>query len=348
MQQKENRILELDALRGIAALSVFFYHASIYYKESVYFSCFRFGLMGVDLFFIISGFVIFSSVQNKSRLQFIKSRFLRLYPSYWFAVTLTFILIIIKYYEKGITNLIPIKDYFINLTMIQEFFKVQNLDGPYWTLYIELFFYLIIFCFMQKELLTYVTLGIISLTALFVRLNILPSIFPFSFLTNTPISAQSSLFLAGILFYKLMITKNKLFFLPILCCFFCQTLILKTHYEVANIQDIQFNEHITLLIIFFIVFSFLIFGKLKILIIKPLLMLGNISYILYLTHQYLTTEILEYYLVKRNGLNLGISIFLISLPIVLILSYYSNLLIQKLNYKLKIILNKNGLNNHYY
>lgn len=199
MQQKENRILELDALRGIAALSVFFYHASIYYKESIYFSFFRFGLTGVDLFFIISGFVIFSSVQNKSRLQFIKSRFLRLYPSYWFAVTLTFILIILKFYEKGMINQIPIKDYLINLSMIQEFFGIKNLDGPYWTLYIELFFYLIIFCFMQKELLIYFTLGIITLTTVLVRLNFLPSAFPFSSLTNTPISTQSSLFLAAIL-----------------------------------------------------------------------------------------------------------------------------------------------------
>jgi peptidoglycan/LPS O-acetylase OafA/YrhL len=347
MQQKNNRMLELDALRGIAALSVFFYHASIYYKESIYFSLFRFGQTGVDLFFIISGFVIFSSIQNKTRIQFIKSRFIRLFPSYWFAVTFTFILILIKFYEKSILNLLPFKQYLINLSMIQEFFKVENLDGPYWTLYIELFFYLIILFFLKKEFFIYLTLTTLMLTTLFVRLNIIPNIFPFSILSTTPISAQSSLFLAGILFYKLMVSKNKLYFLPIVCCLICQTLILKTHYQYASIQDIHFNEHITLLSIFFVLFSFLIYNKLKFLIIKPLLILGNISYMLYLTHQYLTTEIIEYYLVKRKGLNLGISIFFISLPIVLALAYYSNLLIQKLNYKLKILLNKNGLNNHY-
>ena len=126
MQEKNNRILELDALRGIAALSVFFYHASIYYKESIYFSFFRFGLTGVDLFFLISGFVIFSSIQNKTRIQFIKSRFLRLYPSYWLALTLTFILIVLKYFDKGILNLIPLNQYLVNFTLILEFFNVGN------------------------------------------------------------------------------------------------------------------------------------------------------------------------------------------------------------------------------
>lgn len=340
MQQDNKRIIELDALRGIAALSVFFYHASIYYKDSIYFSIFRFGLTGVDLFFIISGFVIFSSIKNKTRIQFVKSRFLRLFPSYWFAVTFTFILMVIKYYEKGILNQIPFKEYFVNLSMIQEFFGIQNLDGPYWTLYIELFFYLIVFSFMTKELFIYLILIIITLTSLFVRLDILPSIFPFSILTNTPISTQSSLFLAGILFYKLMVSKNKLYFFPIVTCLICQTLILKTHYKYATIQDIHFNEHITLLIIFFVIFSFLIFQKLNFIIIKPLLILGNISYILYLTHQYLTTEIIEYYLIKRKGISLGITIFFIALPVVIVTSYYSNNIVQKFGYKLKALINK--------
>ncbi len=340
MQKENKRILELDALRGIAALAVFFYHASIYYKDSIYFSVFRFGLTGVDLFFIISGFVIFSSIQHKTRMQFIKSRFLRLYPAYWIALTFTFLLILFKYYEKGILNLIPIKEYLVNLSMIQEFFHVQNLDGPYWTLYIELFFYVIIFCFLKKEILIYIVLGVISITSLLVRFQIIPEILPFNFITMTPISAQSSLFLSGILFYKVMITKNKLYFIPILLSLICHILILKSHYKIATIQDINFNEHIILLSIFFLVFTLLAYNKLSFITIKPLIILGNISYTLYLSHQYLTTEILEYYLVKRNHMNLGVTIFLIALPIVLVLSFILNKLIDKLIYKLRFILNK--------
>ncbi len=340
MQQDNKRIIELDALRGIAALSVFFYHASIYYKDSIYFSIFRFGLTGVDLFFIISGFVIFSSIKNKTRIQFVKSRFLRLYPSYWLAVTFTFILIIIKYYEKGILHLLPIKQYFVNLSMIQEFFHIENLDGPYWTLYVELFFYVIIFLFLSKESMIYIILGSISIISTLVRYDLLPSVFPFSFLTNTPISAQSSLFLAGILFYKLMISKNKLYFVPILACLICQTLILKSHYLVAKIQDINFYEHIFLLILFFLIFSLLVYNKLFFFKIKYLLYLGNISYALYLTHQYLTTEILEYYLVKRKEVSLGLTIFLVAFPIAVCTAYFFNKITDKLNQKLKVILNK--------
>jgi len=44
---QKRRVLELDSLRGIAALSVCFFH----------FGFFKFGIAGVELFFMISGFV---------------------------------------------------------------------------------------------------------------------------------------------------------------------------------------------------------------------------------------------------------------------------------------------------
>lgn len=319
MQQKETRILELDALRGIAALSVFFYHASIYYKESIYFSLFRFGLTGVDLFFIVSGFVIFSSIQNKTRIEFLKSRFLRLYPSYWFAVTFTFILIIIKYYDKGILNQIPIKEYLVNLTMIQEFFDIQNLDGPYWTLYIELFFYLIVFVFLKNERLLFITLLIIiSLkTISILRIYKIPD-----YLSSTPISSFGALFLTGMFFYKYKITKSIKFIMGVIACFIIQFIIYYFHYSYNKSTDINFYEHIVFLILYFLTFYLLVSNKLLFLRYKPIILLGEISYILYLIHQYFTTEIIEYYLVNKHKISLGITIFLISLPIVLILSFF--------------------------
>lgn len=332
MQQKENRILELDALRGIAALSVFFYHASIYYKESIYFSLFRFGLTGVDLFFIVSGFVIFSSIQNKTRIEFLKSRFLRLYPSYWYAVTFTFILIIIKYYDKGILNQIPIKEYLVNLTMIQEFFDIQNLDGPYWTLYIELFFYLIVFVFLKNERLLFSTLLIITSlkTISMLRILIIPD-----YLSSTPISSFGALFLTGMFFYKYKITKSIKFIMGVIACFLIQFIIYYFHYSYNKSTDINFFEHIVLLILYFCIFYLLVSNKLLFLRYKPLILLGEISYILYLIHQYFTTEIIEYYLVNKHNVSLGITIFLISLPIVLILSFFIHFIMNHFSKFLK-------------
>jgi peptidoglycan/LPS O-acetylase OafA/YrhL len=96
---KQNRLFELDVLRGIAALGVVMYHYTTHYDELYGHSqkvliYFPFGQYGVELFFIISGFVIFMSLERtKSSLDFIVGRFSRLYPAYWTAVILTFTIV---------------------------------------------------------------------------------------------------------------------------------------------------------------------------------------------------------------------------------------------------------------
>ena len=92
---KSKRFHELDALRGIAALMVVFFHFTIGRAEAKL--GFKLGTTGVDLFFIISGFVIFMSLSKvKSSLDFVINRVSRLYPTYWVSVTFTFILIKLK------------------------------------------------------------------------------------------------------------------------------------------------------------------------------------------------------------------------------------------------------------
>ena len=59
------RYQELDALRGIAALFVVFFHFTMG-REGLN-TFFKLGTTGVDLFFIISGFVIFMSLQKISK-----------------------------------------------------------------------------------------------------------------------------------------------------------------------------------------------------------------------------------------------------------------------------------------
>ncbi len=59
------RNLELDALRGIAALMVMFFHFSMNRPECQ--MGLKFGVAGVNLFFMISGFVIFKSIENLNK-----------------------------------------------------------------------------------------------------------------------------------------------------------------------------------------------------------------------------------------------------------------------------------------
>lgn len=72
---------DIQVLRGLSVLSVIFYHANS--------NLFKFGYLGVDIFFVISGFVILPALaknlngrnQKKFKLrEFYKRRFLRLYP----------------------------------------------------------------------------------------------------------------------------------------------------------------------------------------------------------------------------------------------------------------------------
>src|ERR1044072_9360250 len=85
-----SRIKELDALRGIAALMVVFFHYTFWRPQAKL--GFNLGTTGVDLFFMISGFVIFMSLLhiNQSK-EFVINRISRLYPGYWACVTFTFI-----------------------------------------------------------------------------------------------------------------------------------------------------------------------------------------------------------------------------------------------------------------
>src|ERR1700686_2691801 len=91
-------MLQLDVLLGIAALMVLLFHYTERFHELYGHApgmvLFTIGRQGVDLFFIISGFVIFMTIEKTRRgLDFVVSRFSRLFPAYWIAVSLTFFIV---------------------------------------------------------------------------------------------------------------------------------------------------------------------------------------------------------------------------------------------------------------
>ena len=139
------RVGELDALRGLAALGVVAFHYTTFYQqEQGHLQPLGFGFpagnYGVHLFFLISGFVIFMTLERtRSALDFAVSRFSRLFPAYWAAMAITIAVV----YSIGLPmQRIPAIDLAINLTMLQEVLGYMHLDGSYWTLQVELFFYL--------------------------------------------------------------------------------------------------------------------------------------------------------------------------------------------------------------
>tara|TARA_R110002049_G_scaffold50370_3_gene143027 strand:+ start:47427 stop:48548 length:1122 start_codon:yes stop_codon:yes gene_type:complete len=138
------RILELDALRGLAALAVVFFHFTTRYqelfghRESLPLSI-SWGDYGVNLFFMLSGFVILMTLERTSdSVKFAWGRFTRLYPAYWAAVVLTFV-VVMAFGLSG--QQVSIRQAIVNLTMIQSLLGTPHVDGAYWSLQAELIFY---------------------------------------------------------------------------------------------------------------------------------------------------------------------------------------------------------------
>ncbi len=154
------RILYLDGLRCVAILSVILYHyfsdwTQPYHLENFYpygnlFShYFRFGNYGVHLFFIVSGFVITLTLYKcTTAREFAVRRFARLWPSMLLCCLISLLLIRaipIHYFLPSALGLIP------SLTFVDPRYfnwlfhstQFQWIDGAYWSLFVEVRFYLL-------------------------------------------------------------------------------------------------------------------------------------------------------------------------------------------------------------
>ncbi|WP_052961469.1 MULTISPECIES: acyltransferase family protein [unclassified Leucobacter] len=146
------RFLLLDLTRFGAAMAVLVYHFTSRKTEvwgvpvaeqfphlapiSAY------GALGVQLFFVISGFVILLSAEGRTIGQFVSARAARLLPAYWAAVLLTTILLL--WIAPRGDDAVSLPQFFANLTMLQETMGEPHVDGVYWTLWVELRFYVLI------------------------------------------------------------------------------------------------------------------------------------------------------------------------------------------------------------
>ncbi|MEN2417173.1 acyltransferase [Streptomyces rimosus] len=148
-EARRPRLRVLDGLRLLAALMVLAYHyitlrdgwgddpnafSPVVYHLSEY------GWLGVEVFFLISGFVICMSAWGRSLGDFVTSRVSRLYPAYWVAVLLTAAVLTVWPNVRSADNWETV---LTNLTMLQQGVGVPDVDDAYWTLFIELKFYLL-------------------------------------------------------------------------------------------------------------------------------------------------------------------------------------------------------------
>lgn len=149
----KTRANEIDLLRFVAALSVVFYHYGFRgYSGAERLSAMpypllsplaKYGYLGVDLFFVISGFVILMTASNTSLKGFFASRVARLYPAFWVCCTATYLALAMLSEHQ-----VSFSQYLVNLTMLSGFLNVPSIDGSYWSLFIEIQFYLLVAALM--------------------------------------------------------------------------------------------------------------------------------------------------------------------------------------------------------
>jgi peptidoglycan/LPS O-acetylase OafA/YrhL len=147
----QGRLTELDLLRFLAALSVLLFHYTamrnpgwgtdpwgIFPRTSV---ITRYGYLGVELFFMISGFVILMTAMGRDTATFVAARITRLFPAYVFAVVLTAVIVTL---HPIVGHRVTLMQVLTNLTMLQDGLGSPRVDDAYWTLWIELRFYVLI------------------------------------------------------------------------------------------------------------------------------------------------------------------------------------------------------------
>jgi peptidoglycan/LPS O-acetylase OafA/YrhL len=296
------RLKELDALRGMAALGVVLYHFTGHFgrlhghSAAVPFT-FEIGSYGVHLFFVISGFVIFMTLEHTKRaLDFVVSRFSRLFPAYWAALAITLTVV----HLAGLPGQeISRRDALVNLTMLSDFLGAAEADGSYWTLQIELFFYAQMLCWYMVGALDSVRLiiaGWLTLTLAY-GLEARDGI-PLSYLVReVAIVRFICFFAAGVLLYRLHQQRDRSW----------QSAALLAGCVLGVWIMWSWREALVLAFCVAVFFLFIL-GKLRFLARQPFVLLGALSYTLYLIHQSIGFIIIAH--LERVGLDPGPSIAL--------------------------------------
>jgi peptidoglycan/LPS O-acetylase OafA/YrhL len=258
---EKRRINLLDSFRFLAIISVMLFHytwrwttpnpeGNLYPFGDFFKGTFQYGGKGVQFFFIISGFVISYTLENTSQLSaFFKNRLIRLLPPMILWSVVTYLTFTALDHPTTFEQSHQLKNFLPSLTFISPqvwtlVFPNKNLDwlnGSYWTLWIEVQFYLIagLVFFMKKEKFLRNILGITLMLAL---ANYIPVHF------STPrIFDRLSPWSASIVSSCMRI--NLLFSLGFYICYFALGVVFHHLYARKSIKLISF-EGISIMAIF--------------------------------------------------------------------------------------------------
>jgi peptidoglycan/LPS O-acetylase OafA/YrhL len=304
--EDDGRLGVLDAFRAIAILGVLVHHylsryappdhvPSLYGYAHRYPQWLDLGAMGVQFFFIISGFVIFMTLQRCNHLrEFWVRRLARLYPAYVCAAALTFMVANLIGPPEFHTDL---RDFLVGLTFMTNYVPGAHfVERAYWSLVVEMQFYVcigIVFALWRRHFIQAWTAFSCIGTVLFILGRVTPWYVLGSISRQVLLAAYVPYFTAGIVFYRLYsrrrgvpVERAETVWLTVI------SIAASAEYVVSTAATTA--AHHLVVAAMLVMFVLFIRGWLEWLAIRPLLLVGAVSYPLYMLHQYIGVSLIPY------------------------------------------------------
>ncbi|MFE0462848.1 acyltransferase family protein [Kitasatospora sp. NPDC058965] len=303
---KRPRLYVLDGLRLVAALGVVLWHwlgverfpavwhGSPRHLMTVGHWIGAYSWTGVELFFLISGFVICMSCWGRSVGDFFTSRVVRLFPAYWVCVLLTSAVLMIVPVRWGDDVSRPtISRILSNLSMMDEPMGVNHIDPVYWTLWAETRFYVLFGVLLAVGLTYRRVLAFCGIWA-FLALVAMNSNFPL--LSNIIQPGYCWYFIGGItLFLMYRFGQNLLLWgMLIFCWLIAQNEIRGIYpgYAWGTGHSLKWSVVVALTTAAFALVTLAALGAFNRIQWKWLTVAGSLTYPLYLLHQQLGWEMI--------------------------------------------------------
>jgi peptidoglycan/LPS O-acetylase OafA/YrhL len=307
---------------------------------------YRYGNLGVQMFFIISGFVIVQSLQGKTLKEFARGRFIRLFPLFWIVCTITYILTLLV---PDTSHVGPLS-FVINMTMLPDVFigffhRGSLIDAAYWTLTVELLFYIGIglFCSLfSSKYIRYFLAGWLVISMLAFAFHI-----DKNFYVKLLLVRHASFFVFGSALALIAMKQAQNIYeryfdkvLLVVAAFYSIYIHTRTiePYLIPNVLDTKIVTEI--LVLFFISIPLFVYLSLFIKnqrVIRGLAVIGGLTYPIYLLHQRIGNMAINYF---TNKWNIPWNIFAMSFEVVIIILAYIAYVKDK---KIRAWLNKNLL-----
>lgn len=291
------KIHSIQYLRAFAAISVLLFHgAGIIFRDH---GVWDFGRYGVDIFFLISGFIMaFSIAKKPDHEDFFRRRILRIYPPYFSAMFFCYLL----------SNWTPATAFFhdvFDYTLFTFFDDFRGSPGKThlpvaWTLYYEMFFYLI--CTFALWICRNPRNGMM---VFFATTILLPDVVGITHL-NTNLLL---IFIAGFFFYEIREKLNVLDGLIIAIC------LIKISNGFENGPD-------RVVAIMASIGFVLALDKVKLPQIKALTFLGEASYSIYLLHYSLCFFVKKLLPSNQIAAELLFSFYMVLIIVISCLNYW--------------------------